>query len=104
MPSQTGAVESTHGPPTQSERNALADDRVRIADVKAKILELEHALSSLREEKELLQGRLDAYTYPVLTLPNEIAAETVYPQTPPFIGRSFPSVLGQICSKWREIV
>ncbi|KAJ7707234.1 hypothetical protein B0H16DRAFT_1633707 [Mycena metata] len=100
---QTSA-ESTH-------RNSLAADRARIAVVKAKILELERLLSSLNEEKDLLQARIDAaaYTYPVLTLPNEIVAEIfvhflpVYPETPPMIGRASPNLLGQICRKWRDI-
>ncbi|KAJ7720923.1 hypothetical protein B0H16DRAFT_1792201 [Mycena metata] len=94
MATQT-RVESTH-------RNALATDRARIAVIKAKILELER-------ENDLLQDRLDAYTYPVLTLPNEIISEIfiqflpVYPEPPQIIGRSSPNVLGQICRKWREI-
>ncbi|KAJ7720911.1 hypothetical protein B0H16DRAFT_380197 [Mycena metata] len=101
--------ESTHRPPTQTERNSLAADRTRIAVIKAKILELQRSISSLTEENDLLQDRLDAYTYPVLTLPNELVSEIflhflpVYPQPPPIIGRSSPNVLGQICREWREI-
>ncbi|KAJ7031752.1 hypothetical protein C8F04DRAFT_1041193 [Mycena alexandri] len=100
MVPQTSA-ESTH--------RTLVTDRARIAVVKAKILELERAPSSLNEEKDLLQARIDAYTYPVLTLPNEIVVEIfvhflpIYPETPPMIGRSSPNLLGQICRKWREI-
>ncbi|KAJ7720940.1 hypothetical protein B0H16DRAFT_380780 [Mycena metata] len=90
-------------------RTALAADRARIAAIEAKILELERSLYSLNEEKDILQGRLDAYTYPVLTLPNEIVSEIfvhflpIYPEAPPIIGRSSPNVLGQICRKWRGI-
>ncbi|KAJ7742581.1 hypothetical protein B0H16DRAFT_1423395 [Mycena metata] len=108
MTTPAGA-ESTHKPPTQSERNALAADRARIAELKAEILELELALSSMMEEDKLLQDRLDAYTYPVLILPNEIVSEIfvhflpVYPKTPPVIGRTSPNVLSQICRKWRGI-
>ncbi|KAJ7720905.1 hypothetical protein B0H16DRAFT_1896677 [Mycena metata] len=108
MSPQDGA-ESRHRQPTQSERSSLATDRARIAIVKAKILELERSLSLLNEENDLLQGRLGAYTYPVLTLPNEIVSEIflyflpVYPEPPPIIGRSSPNVMGQICRKWREI-
>ncbi|KAJ7720906.1 hypothetical protein B0H16DRAFT_1792189, partial [Mycena metata] len=75
----------------------------------ARILELERSLSCLEEERSLLQDQLDAYTYPVLTLPNEIVSEIfihflpVYPETPPIIGSSSPNVLGHICRKWREI-
>ncbi|KAJ7507061.1 hypothetical protein B0H11DRAFT_1970064, partial [Mycena galericulata] len=67
------------------------------------------ALLSLREERDLLQGRLDAYTYPVLTLPNEIVAEIfihflpVYPDCPPVLGPRSPIALSQICRKWRDI-
>ncbi|KAJ7454006.1 hypothetical protein B0H11DRAFT_2069987 [Mycena galericulata] len=66
------------------------------------------ALLPLREERDLLRGRLDAYTYPVLTLPNEIVAEIflhflpVYPDCPPVLGPRSPIALSQICRKWRE--
>ncbi|KAJ7717706.1 hypothetical protein B0H16DRAFT_1897838 [Mycena metata] len=89
--------------------NSLAADRARIAVVEARILELKRSLFCLEEERSLLQDRLDAYTYPVLTLPNEIVSEIflhflpVYPETPPIIGSSSPNVLGHICRKWREI-
>ncbi|KAJ7717707.1 hypothetical protein B0H16DRAFT_1700872 [Mycena metata] len=108
MSSEAGA-ESAHRPPTQNERNSLAAERARIAVIGAQILELERLLSSLKEERTLLQDRLDAYTYPVLTLPNEIVSEIflhflpVYPETPPIIGSSSPNVLGHICRKWKEI-
>ncbi|KAJ7178146.1 hypothetical protein C8R46DRAFT_1075963 [Mycena filopes] len=48
-------------------------------------------------------------SYPVLTLPGEIVSEIfvhflpVYPETPPIIGRLSPTVLAQICQKWRAI-
>ncbi|KAJ7720823.1 hypothetical protein B0H16DRAFT_381891 [Mycena metata] len=72
-------------------------------------MELERSLSSLEEGNGVLQDRLDAYTYPVLTLPNEIVSEfflhflPVYPEPSPIIGPSSPNVLGQICRQWREI-
>ncbi|KAJ7143645.1 hypothetical protein C8R46DRAFT_1360456 [Mycena filopes] len=100
-------VECTHSSP--SERDSLPDDRTRLAENKAKILELELPLSFLKQENDLIQDRLDAYAHPVLTLPNEILSEIfiqflpVYPETPPIIGRSSPNVLGQICRKWRAI-
>ncbi|KAJ7894003.1 hypothetical protein B0H13DRAFT_1557430, partial [Mycena leptocephala] len=71
--------------------------------------ELERALAGLRAEKTVLQGRLDSYKYPVLTLPNEIISEIfiqflpVYPLCPPFIGILSPNTLTQICHKWREV-
>ncbi|KAJ7023471.1 hypothetical protein C8F04DRAFT_1011464 [Mycena alexandri] len=107
MTAQAGAESAR--PPALDERNALAADRARIADVKAKILELERSLSFLNEEKNLLQDRLDAYTYPVLILPSEIVSQIfvhflpAYPETPPMIGPSSPNVLGQLCRKWRDI-
>ncbi|KAJ7507100.1 hypothetical protein B0H11DRAFT_190996 [Mycena galericulata] len=96
-------------PPTASERAALAADRARVAGIKAQIAALEHSLRALKEEKISVQDRLDAYTYPVLTLPNEIISEIfvhflpLYPKRPPIIGLRSPILLGQICRKWREI-
>ncbi|KAJ7742582.1 hypothetical protein B0H16DRAFT_1890240 [Mycena metata] len=90
-------LESMHKPPTASERNTLAVDGPCVGDAKAKILELECPPSSLNDAS------------PVLNLPTEIVSEIlghfipVYPKTPPFIGRSSPNVLAQICSRWREI-
>ncbi|KAJ7130372.1 hypothetical protein C8R44DRAFT_872183 [Mycena epipterygia] len=96
-------------PTAASKRAACAADRAHIAGIDAQILELEIRIRSLRQERDLPQGRLDAYTYPVLTLPNEIVSEIfvhflpVYPRRPPMIGRLSPASLGQICRKWREI-
>ncbi|KAJ7858204.1 hypothetical protein B0H13DRAFT_1469952, partial [Mycena leptocephala] len=79
-----------------------------IADIGAQILEIERTLQSLHKERDLLQDRLDAYVYPVLTLPVEIVSEIFinclppYPKHPP--KRSVLStLLGQICRTWREI-
>ncbi|KAJ7111367.1 hypothetical protein C8R44DRAFT_883173 [Mycena epipterygia] len=83
---------------------ALAVNSTRIA---AQMLG--HNPLSLQEEIYSLQGRLDAHTYPVLTLPNEIVSEIfihflpVYPRRPPIIGRLSPVFLGHICRKWKEI-
>ncbi|KAJ7454018.1 hypothetical protein B0H11DRAFT_2070014 [Mycena galericulata] len=96
-------------PPTASERTELAADRAQISNIDAQILELERSLQSLREEKAFIQGRLDAYTYPVLTLPNEIVSEIFthflpkYPKFPPITGLRSPTLLCQICRKWRQI-
>ncbi|KAJ6532686.1 hypothetical protein DFH09DRAFT_1370184 [Mycena vulgaris] len=95
--------------PTGSVRAALATCRARITEIQSKMLELERSLRSLQQEKELVQGQLDGYIYPVLTLPNEIVSEIfihflpVYPERPPLIGPGSPTLLGQICRKWREI-
>ncbi|KAJ7030632.1 hypothetical protein C8F04DRAFT_1042279 [Mycena alexandri] len=108
MLSSTSA-ESTHSQPSQTERNALAADRARIAVIKAKIMELERSLASLNEERDLLQERIDGYAYPVLTLPNEVVSEIfvhflpIYPNAPPILGRKSPNVLGETCHHWREI-
>ncbi|KAJ7935126.1 hypothetical protein B0H13DRAFT_2472932 [Mycena leptocephala] len=89
--------------------NGLEADRIRIADLEAQILDLERSLSALRNEKVLVQERLDAYKYPVLTLPNEIVSEIfihflpVYPLCPPLAGILSPTSLTQICRKWRDI-
>ncbi|KAJ7757269.1 hypothetical protein DFH07DRAFT_958865 [Mycena maculata] len=62
-----------------------------------------------RELPLQLINRLDAYTYPVLTLPNEIISEIfihflpVYPKRPPIIGSQSPILLGKISRKWRDI-
>ncbi|KAJ7909075.1 hypothetical protein B0H13DRAFT_2330778 [Mycena leptocephala] len=39
----------------------LEADRTRVADIEAQILDLEHSLSALRNEKALVQEWLDAY-------------------------------------------
>ncbi|KAJ7694495.1 hypothetical protein B0H16DRAFT_1904269 [Mycena metata] len=63
----------------------------------------------LKAEQETLQEHLDAYTYPVLTLPPEIVSEIfvrflpVYPERAPQKGLLSPITLGQICRLWREM-
>ncbi|KAJ6478607.1 hypothetical protein C8R47DRAFT_638860 [Mycena vitilis] len=104
---RTSGGTQTH--PTASERAALGADRARIADIDLEILELEASVNALKKEKTTVQRRLDAYTYPVLTLPNEITSEIfvhflpVYPKAPPPIGPLSPHLLCQICQKWRDI-
>ncbi|KAF8215594.1 hypothetical protein K438DRAFT_1954311 [Mycena galopus ATCC 62051] len=88
----------------------LAADRALVADLDAKILDVdaERSLFELRI-KELAQERLDSFKYPVLALPNEIIAEIfihfipLYPDCPPFAGPHSPTLLTQICHEWREI-
>ncbi|KAJ7168995.1 hypothetical protein C8R46DRAFT_1218366 [Mycena filopes] len=88
---------------------ALAADRSRVAQLATHILHLERSLLALHTEKAFLQHRLDAYTYPVATLPNEIVAEIFlhvlpeYPLCAPLAGAFSPTVLTQICRKWRAI-
>ncbi|KAJ7302658.1 hypothetical protein DFH08DRAFT_71592 [Mycena albidolilacea] len=87
----------------------LKADRSRLAYLAAQILDLERSLSALRAEQTLAQGRLDAYKYPILTLPNEITSEIfihflpIYPAPPPLIGIHSPTFLTRICRTWREI-
>ncbi|KAJ7639719.1 hypothetical protein DFH06DRAFT_1217688, partial [Mycena polygramma] len=101
---------------TVTEKAALAADRARVADIETHILELEARILSLRREQKVLhqekivrQDRLDAYVYPVLTLPPEILSEIfvhflpVYPIRPPITGLLSPTVLTHICRTWREI-
>ncbi|KAK7055863.1 hypothetical protein R3P38DRAFT_2404983, partial [Favolaschia claudopus] len=87
----------------------LAAEREHIIDIDAEIRELELRIANLRLEKNLVQQRLDAHIYPVLTLPSEIISEIlirtlpVYPLRPPKTGLSSPTLLSQICSPWRDI-
>ncbi|KAF7367571.1 F-box domain-containing protein [Mycena sanguinolenta] len=89
---------------------SLATDRARVADLDAEILVLERSLSALRSQRARVQERLEAYKYPVLTLPNEIIAEIfthywtpIHPLFPRFTGLYSPTLLTQICHKWRGI-
>ncbi|KAJ7716294.1 hypothetical protein B0H16DRAFT_1701418 [Mycena metata] len=101
---------------TQAARERRAVDRARIVDIAARIIDLECSIRALRVEKEMLeaeqetlQEHLDAYTYPVLTLPPEIVSEIfvrflpVYPERAPQKGLLSPITLGQICRLWREM-
>ncbi|KAF8194793.1 hypothetical protein K438DRAFT_808811 [Mycena galopus ATCC 62051] len=86
-----------------------AADRARIANIDAQIFEIGHSILVLRIEKDLVQKRLDSYTYPVLTLPVEITSKIfsqflpLYPQCPPSTGLRSPTLLTHICSEWRGI-
>ncbi|KAJ7694300.1 hypothetical protein B0H14DRAFT_3044141 [Mycena olivaceomarginata] len=80
----------------------------RTAD-RARIAEIERSILVLRIEEDLVQERLDSYTYPVLTLPIEITSKIfrrflpLYPQCPPSTGLRSPTLLTHICSDWRGI-
>nr|GAT58135.1 predicted protein [Mycena chlorophos] len=98
------------GPPRMSIMSSvMADDRARLPSLDAEIGKLEHSLSILHDERKAIQGRLDAFVYPVLTLPNEITSEIFmqyippYPARPPILGDGSPTKLGQICRHWRTI-
>ncbi|KAJ7186625.1 hypothetical protein C8R46DRAFT_277128 [Mycena filopes] len=90
---------------------SLDQDRARITVLDAQILELrlERSLSKLRAARAVVQTRLDAFKYPVLTLPNEVVGEIftqfvpLYPLRPPLVGPGSPVLLTHICHLWREI-
>ncbi|KAJ6464197.1 hypothetical protein C8R47DRAFT_75071 [Mycena vitilis] len=110
VPIQTQAPDArTQTHPTANEKAELAVDRDLVAGMDAQILALEASLGSLKAKRRLVQDRLDAYTYPVLILPNEIVSEIfthflpVYPKCPPLLGPLSPYLLCQICRKWRDI-
>ncbi|KAJ7649479.1 hypothetical protein DFH06DRAFT_1193232 [Mycena polygramma] len=87
----------------------LEANRVRVAELGAQIMELERSLAVLQTEKASAQERLASYKYPVLTLPNELTSEIfihflpVYPLCPPLTGLLSPTLLSQICRRWREV-
>jgi hypothetical protein len=89
--------------------SAFGAERARVADMEAQMRHLERTLSQLHAEKALVQERLDSYTYPVLTLPNEIMSEIflqflpVYPHCPPLTGSLSPTFLTKICHQWRDV-
>ncbi|KAF7376713.1 F-box domain-containing protein [Mycena sanguinolenta] len=82
--------------------SSMQADRLRL-------LHLEHTISALRAEQAVVQARLDAYKYPVLTLPTEITSEIfinflpTYPEPPPLKGLASPTMLTHVCRKWREV-
>ncbi|KAJ6456457.1 hypothetical protein C8R45DRAFT_578737 [Mycena sanguinolenta] len=65
--------------------------------------------SILLPERSRVQERLDGYTSPVLTLPNEITSEIFlrflpdYPATPPLTGLASPITLTHVCRQWRAV-
>ncbi|KAJ7893840.1 hypothetical protein B0H14DRAFT_2684074 [Mycena olivaceomarginata] len=74
--------------------SSLEAYRARVADIEATILDLHISISKLRAEQEIAQEWLDSYTYPVLTLPNEIVSEIFIHSLP-----QYP----RICRKWRAV-
>ncbi|KAJ7700329.1 hypothetical protein B0H17DRAFT_251249 [Mycena rosella] len=107
-PAATRTTESTASE-RAADRARIEGLEARIEGIVAQILELQHTIGALQQEKDSVQDRLDAYTYPVLTLPNEIVSEIfvhflpVYPHRPPLTGPHSPALLGQICRTWRDI-
>ncbi|KAF7342130.1 F-box domain-containing protein [Mycena venus] len=87
----------------------LSNLEARLADIAARVLDLERSIAELPAEQATVQERLNSYRYPVLTLPNEIISEIfihflpIYPLCPPLIGILSPICLTHICHKWRAI-
>ncbi|KAK6978094.1 F-box domain-containing protein [Favolaschia claudopus] len=92
-----------------ADREFVAEKDAQILELEKRILALKKSISALRAAKHVPQKRLDAYKYPILTLPNEIISEIFlhflppYPNPPPFVGRRSPFLLTHICHRWREI-
>ncbi|KAJ7279645.1 hypothetical protein C8J57DRAFT_1175486 [Mycena rebaudengoi] len=98
------------GPQGEEARSTRSAARARISELDARILELERAIAAARlERQDLFEAHLAPYTYPILTLPSEIASEIflhfipAYPERPDPCGIESPTRLGQICRSWREI-
>ncbi|KAJ6511192.1 hypothetical protein C8R45DRAFT_892599, partial [Mycena sanguinolenta] len=87
----------------------LASNRARIAELDSQILAMQNSLIALTNERKSTQARLDAYRYPILTIPIEIMSlifvNTLppYPLCSPLWGPLSPNALGQVCRKWRDI-
>ncbi|KAF7361063.1 F-box domain-containing protein [Mycena sanguinolenta] len=89
--------------------SSLALDRARIAELNSQILAVQNSLVALKNELKSVQARLDAYRYPILTMPNEMVSHIFvytlppYPLCSPLWGHFSPNALGQVCRKWRDI-
>ncbi|KAJ7148445.1 hypothetical protein C8R43DRAFT_518613 [Mycena crocata] len=87
----------------------LEADRARVIEIDSQLLDLNESMPLLQFERQTIQDRLDAYIYPVLTLPTEITSEIFirflppYPLCPPMTGSSSPTLLTHICRTWRDI-
>ncbi|KAJ7227867.1 hypothetical protein B0H12DRAFT_1223662 [Mycena haematopus] len=88
---------------------SMQADRARLFELNARIVDLERSLSALHTKQDLVQERLDAYKYPVLTLPNEITSLIflhflpIYPAAPPLSGLDSPTSLTYVCRHWRDV-
>ncbi|KAJ7108424.1 hypothetical protein C8R43DRAFT_1243512 [Mycena crocata] len=86
-----------------------ATDRAHIAEIDAQVRDLQESICLLQTQRKVFQDRLDAYKYPVLTLPNEITSEIFvhflppYPSCPPMEQGLLPFLLTHICRAWRNI-
>ncbi|KAK7014288.1 F-box domain-containing protein [Favolaschia claudopus] len=93
----------------KADRAFLAQTNVQIPELEMQLSALERLLAVLRIARRTAQERLDSYTYPLSTLPNELIGEIFlcflppYPQPPPLVGRLSPTCLTQVCRRWRDI-
>ncbi|KAK7053656.1 F-box domain-containing protein [Favolaschia claudopus] len=87
-------------------------DRTRLAEIDLQLTSQPEecaASVALQIERIFVKERLDAYKYPVATLPNEIVSEIFihflppYPLCPPLVGPFSPTHLTHICRHWRDI-
>ncbi|KAJ7245427.1 hypothetical protein C8J57DRAFT_1679298 [Mycena rebaudengoi] len=93
--------------------STLALARNRVYELDHQISELDTKRSSnrsaLQHERRSNQRQLDAYTYPILTLPDDIVSEIfthflpVYPLRPLPLGPDCPTHLANIGRRWRYI-
>ncbi|KAJ6511191.1 hypothetical protein C8R45DRAFT_1162795 [Mycena sanguinolenta] len=63
--------------------SSLASERAHIAELDSQILPMQHSLVALKNERKSVQARLDAYRYPILTVPNEIVSQFFVHTLPP---------------------
>ncbi|KAK6978083.1 F-box domain-containing protein [Favolaschia claudopus] len=91
------------------DRALLAEKDAEIQELEDQISALEKSIDAIRAVQQRVKDRLNAYKYPVLTLPTEITSEIFlhflppYPDPPPLVGPLSPVTLTQICRTWREI-
>ncbi|KAF7311303.1 WD40 repeat-like protein [Mycena kentingensis (nom. inval.)] len=94
---------------SESTAASRAADRATLAQIDAEIQAHEQAILSLRLKRKPVEERLQTYTFPTDTIPNEIVSDILihsippYPEPPPFLGPSSPTTLAQVCRRWRQI-
>ncbi|KAJ7633165.1 hypothetical protein FB45DRAFT_914515 [Roridomyces roridus] len=92
-----------------SQMASLSATRERMAQLDIEIEKLQRLLDPLLAEREKCSQTVADFQYPVLTLPAEITSEIFmqflpsYPERPSLIGPQSPSLLLQICRKWRDV-
>ncbi|KAJ7458224.1 hypothetical protein FB451DRAFT_1273939 [Mycena latifolia] len=101
---------STLAPPPSSSSTPQwrALQRARLAETTAKIRDYRVDLERLEAEREELEGILETFIFPVLSIPAEVMGH-IFEDCLPANGRVQPSergaplVLAQICRHWRDI-